>query len=121
MLTLGQAAKETGLSKPTLSKAIKKGRISANKNDLGHFEIDPTELFRVYPLNSNKARNPEQQNTTGLQGQVDVLRELIRQLESERNDLRNERDRWRQQATALLLPPLSPPAPRRRWWLFGKG
>jgi len=117
MLTLGQAAKETRLSKPTLSKAIQKGRLSAVKNDLGHFEIDPAELFRVYPTNSNKAGNLEQQNTTGLKGQIEVLRELISQLENERNDLRNERDHWRRQATALLPPPM----PHRRWWPFRKG
>jgi excisionase family DNA binding protein len=33
--TLGQAAKATGLSKPTISEAIKKGRISARKNESG--------------------------------------------------------------------------------------
>jgi excisionase family DNA binding protein len=47
--TLGQAAKATGLSKPTISEAIKKGRISARKNESGSFEIDPSELHRVYP------------------------------------------------------------------------
>lgn len=47
--TLGQAAKATGLSKPTLSDAIKKGRISASKDDFGRYQIDPAELHRVYP------------------------------------------------------------------------
>jgi hypothetical protein len=123
MLTLGQAAKETGLSKPALSIAIKKGRISAKKNDLGHFEIDPAELFRVYPINGNKAVNPEQHKTPILQGQIEVLRELIRQLESERDDLRTDRDHWRIQATAVLAD-LRDKAevPRRGFWsrLFNK-
>lgn len=48
-LTLGQAAREVGISKPSLSAAIKKGRISALKNESGSYEIDPAELFRVYP------------------------------------------------------------------------
>lgn len=47
-LSLSQAAKETGKSKPTISKAIKTGRLSANKVGNG-YEIDPAELFRVYP------------------------------------------------------------------------
>jgi len=52
-LTLGQAAKEVGISKPSLSAAIKKGRLSAPKNESGTYEIDPAELFRVYPPKAN--------------------------------------------------------------------
>jgi excisionase family DNA binding protein len=50
MLTLVQAAKETGLTKPAIFKAIKKGKISASKDARGQWLIDPAELFRgVYP------------------------------------------------------------------------
>jgi hypothetical protein len=52
-LTLGQAAKEAGISKPSLSAAIKNGRLSAYKNESGSYEIDPAELFRVYPPKTN--------------------------------------------------------------------
>lgn len=52
-LTLGQAAKEVGISKPSLSAAIKNGRLSAHKNESGAYEIDPAELFRVYPPKAN--------------------------------------------------------------------
>lgn len=52
-LTLGQAAKLTGKHKTTLRKAIDRGDISASKNRFGHFEIDPSELTRVYPAVSN--------------------------------------------------------------------
>ena len=48
-LTLGQAAKEVGLSKTAISNAIKKGRLSAEKKEGGTYAIDPAELFRVYP------------------------------------------------------------------------
>ncbi len=47
--TLGQAAKAAGTSKPTLSRAIKSGRLSAQKQDDGSFLIDPAELHRIYP------------------------------------------------------------------------
>lgn len=52
LLTLGEAAKLTGKSKPTISKAIKDGRISGNKVD-GVFQIEVSELLRVYPAKSN--------------------------------------------------------------------
>ena len=48
MLTLAEAAKETGLTKPAILKAIQKGRVSATKDDKGQWLIDPAELFRVY-------------------------------------------------------------------------
>ena len=55
LLTLGQAAKETGRSKPTILNAINKGRVSARKSATGAWEIEPAEPFRVYgrvePLN----------------------------------------------------------------------
>lgn len=46
--TAGQAAKEVGKSLPTISKALKTGRLSAKK--VGNkYEIDASELFRVWP------------------------------------------------------------------------
>lgn len=47
--SIGQAAKETGLSKSTISRAIKAGKISALKQEDGAYLIEPAELFRVYP------------------------------------------------------------------------
>lgn len=46
MITLGNAAKQLGLSKPTLSKAISRGHLSATRRDDGSFAIDPAELMR---------------------------------------------------------------------------
>lgn len=46
MITLGNAAKQLGISKPTLSKAISKGQLSAAKREDGSFAIDPSELMR---------------------------------------------------------------------------
>jgi excisionase family DNA binding protein len=46
MVTLGEAARQLGVSKPTLSKAISKGALSAARRDDGSFAIDPSELVR---------------------------------------------------------------------------
>ena len=48
-LSLSTAAKETGVSKSTLSRAIKSGRLSAERSHDGSYRIEPAELFRVYP------------------------------------------------------------------------
>lgn len=110
--TLGEAAKATGKSKATISKAIKSGRISAKKGSTGVFSIDPSELHRVYPLTveqSESSSPPTQQVNSRDDG---LLRELRSRLEATQDrlndkeavisDLREDRDRWRQQATALL-------------------
>ena len=48
MITLGNAARQLGLSKPTLSKAITRGQLSATRREDGSFAIDPAELMRWY-------------------------------------------------------------------------
>ena len=45
-LSAGQAAKQTGVSKPTISRAIADGRLSATRREDGSFGIDPAELMR---------------------------------------------------------------------------
>jgi hypothetical protein len=57
--SLGQAAKETGLDKSTISRAIKSGRLSAHRKEGGGgYEIDPAELFRVFPPASKEQAPP---------------------------------------------------------------
>jgi hypothetical protein len=48
-LSAGQAAKATGKSVPTITRAIRNGRIAAKKTDQGGFEIDPSALFKIFP------------------------------------------------------------------------
>ena len=60
-LTLGEAEKEVGVTKSTISRAIKDGRMSANRNENGHYQIDPAELFRVYPPTRERGQDDEQE------------------------------------------------------------
>lgn len=54
MVTLGEAARQLGVSKPTLSKAISKGALSATRRDDGSFAIDPSELVRWWGTVSHR-------------------------------------------------------------------
>ena len=58
-LTLNQAAKACGRSKSTLLNAINSGRMSAPKDDRGRYVIDPAELHRAFPFQSQN-RSPDQ-------------------------------------------------------------
>jgi len=55
-LSLNKAAKEAGVAKSTLLDALNAGRMSAEKNEKGHWEIDPSELFRVFSKTSSAER-----------------------------------------------------------------
>jgi hypothetical protein len=48
-LSLGQAAKEAGVAKSTISKALSSGKLSYREKNPEGYKIDPAELFRVYP------------------------------------------------------------------------
>ena len=47
--TLGTASKATGKSKATILRAIRNGKLSAEKDANGVWRIEPSELHRVYP------------------------------------------------------------------------
>lgn len=127
--TLGEASKATGKSKATISKAIKSGRISAQKDETGTFHIDPSELHRVYPptvsseQEETPVNTPREADVDGtireLQARLEAARERLSDKEAVIADLKEDRDRWRQQATALL----SDNRPRASLWarLIGKG
>jgi hypothetical protein len=40
---------QTGVNRSTLFRAYKSGRMSATRADTGQIEVDPAELFRVFP------------------------------------------------------------------------
>ena len=54
-LTLSAAAKALGKSKSTLSRAIKRGQVSAHQDENGVYHIDAAELARVYDWNGSDA------------------------------------------------------------------
>jgi len=121
-LSASQAAKETGRSVPTITRAINSGKISAEKVKGGGYLIDPAELFRVFPaVTSNTNATPpslgsETPNEMGvLQVEVKMLREML-------EETRSDRDHWREQAErATKLIPAPQPSGQgtgRAWWRF---
>lgn len=128
-LTLSQAAKALGKSKSTLNRAIKTGRLSATRNEDGTFSINPAELYRAFPEPSENARQerPKEPERIAvpddLGGRISLLQQLLEREREAVADLKEDRDRWRQQATSLLAnqeaAPAAPPQVKpRRWWPF---
>src|SRR3546814_8736706 len=63
-ITLREASEKVGVTRQTLMKAIKTGRVSGQKSDNGEWRIEPVELFRVWPP-VNEVQQPLQPYITG--------------------------------------------------------
>ena len=118
--TLGRAAKATGKSKTTIQRAISKGTISATKDDSGSYSIDPSELHRVFPKVTSEtvSRDPlvdtarPSEETLELRLKIEALEALLAREREALSEVREDRDAWKQQASALLGAPSKP----QGWW-----
>ncbi len=129
-LSAGQAAEATGKSIPTITRAIKKGLITAEKTATGGYLIDPSELFRVFeprPQQGDTMPNAQDKpldhalplKLTGLESEIRLLREMLARADDSISDLRKDRDQWREQANSATRL-LEAPQRQRRWWPFSK-
>jgi|TARA_R110000796_G_scaffold36347_1_gene92647 chromosome segregation ATPase len=124
--SLSEAAKATGKNKTTIQRAIKSGKISASKGENGSYDIDPSELHRVFPphvahrIAQHGKRNDAQQdgvahNNSFLERDIELEKELaitqerLNGLEAQKDqmadtisDLRKRLDSSENRVTALL-------------------
>ena len=102
---LATAALATGVNKSTILRAIKAGRLSATRDETG-WTIEVAELHRVFaPLPAAAtAEQPRLQRDA-------TTDELVRLLREQLQDLRQDRDHWRE-AFQATQPRLSPPVPQ---------
>jgi hypothetical protein len=122
---LSEAAAATGVNRSTIYRAYKSGRMSATRLESGQIEVDPAELFRVFPplaaqgLKNDaphgdataSATDDNALRSSALEVEVKMLREML-------DAMREDRDAWHEQAAKMtaVLPLPAPTAPRRPWW-----
>lgn len=106
-LSASQAAAAVGMTRQGIIKAIKTGRISAEKDQNGAWTIEPVELHRVYaPVNQNTATDPQPVESgiqAGLQAEIDHLRELLRRSDERADDLARRLDQEGEERRRLTL------------------
>lgn len=120
MYTLGTAALATGLSKSTIHRAIRKGRISATRHDDGSYSIDPAELHRVFPpaaIGPEGSGNGSAESSVGrsatpadtpetlaklaaLEAEIAGLKSMVQVFRETLDATRADRDAWQRQAEA---------------------
>ena len=109
--SLTSAATATGISKSTIYRAIKSGKMSAIFED-GVYKIDPAELHRVFSPVSMERAMKEEMTQSETQGETPLLKLevdfLKQQLEREREFVKSlerrldESDAERRKLTKLL-------------------
>ncbi|MCB9942979.1 MAG: helix-turn-helix domain-containing protein [Geminicoccaceae bacterium] len=140
-VTLAEAAQLAGVSKSTLQRSVKAGRVSATRDDAGQWRIDPAELARVWPAAAvalvrrdavddapddaavTRSDVPDDAMRRGEPVQLDIEIEALRaQLGDAREQIGWLREqladasREKAQILALLPKPEAVPEPRPSWY-----
>jgi SpoVK/Ycf46/Vps4 family AAA+-type ATPase len=76
-------------------RAIRSGKLSADRNSDNTFSIDPAELARAFPPTAPKTDQVEHHGTAGLERENQVLREMIADLRHRLDQAEEERRRLR--------------------------
>ena len=126
-MSLAQAAKTAGKSKPTLLRAIKSGKRSASRTASGAYEIDPAELARVFPFAGDMAGTMTQSVPgNGAEtypaispGEAQALHRVIVEQAETIRDLRTRLDSEVEERRRLLALLTGPKLPWWRRWLRG--
>lgn len=124
-VSMTKGAELAGVSKGTVSKALKSGRLSyAEKTENGYL-IDTSELFRVFPPKQTETVEPTRSETEkgnvetpietgGLRREIELLREQLRDRDGVVDDLRrrlDQSDEERREAQARVIGLLAGPGP----------
>jgi hypothetical protein len=113
--TLAQAAEACGINRSTVLRAIKSGRISGQRDELGAWSVESVELHRVFaPIAAEATPKAVPQDA---QAGAQVAARLAQLAE-----MRAQRDAWQgiaERLTSALPKPASEPAegPKpQTWW-----
>ena len=100
--TLAAAATATGMSKTTILKAIKDGRIVGTKDELGEWHVEPAELDLLAPSiaqHNDDGGRPAALDVEALGAQIEaLLRQAGDRLRRQVDEVRRDRDTERDQA-----------------------
>lgn len=96
-LSASQAAQAVGKSVPTITRAIKSGKLSAERLPQGGYAIDPAELYRVWPAITRKgdelgymSGHETPRETSVLEAEIETLRAKIADIQAERERERSQ-------------------------------
>ena len=124
-ITISESVGITGVSESTIRRDIKSGKVSSEKDEKGHRQIDTAELHRVYgitpPQESQVAEHDSQRVVAVLDNQISDLKAQLEKAEMRETALIDEKsklldltDRLQKQNEVLMLP--AEPQTKQTWW-----
>ena len=125
-VSLREAERRYNVTRPTLSKALKTGKISGHQNARGHWEVDASELARIYePRKALPGKSTDGFATPHAPETVNAHSEALAEIEALRRELAvaqalaEERRRLLDQT----IKQITDQGGRPPWWLrlIGKG
>jgi hypothetical protein len=105
--SLSNAAAACGINKSTVLRSIKGGRLTATKDALGQWRIEPAELHRVYPpvqsngADGNGTRHGATAALLEAQHRAELAEQRLADLKAVFEDIRQDRDHWARARRAL--------------------
>lgn len=117
MLTMGLTAKHGGISKATLTRAFRGGRISANKNAKGGCD---SAMMRTAPLASTKVESPQRAVLMArLDAEIDWLKaqtEHVKLMRKQLDKMKVHSEKWQDQAQSAQRLSTDIRPQRRSWF-----
>jgi hypothetical protein len=120
-LVTGAAA--CGVNRTTILRAIKSGKISAERDAQGAWTIQPAELHRVFaalPVTEAVRGTGQDGEIALLRTMLDEMRATVADLRRREDDLKADRDHWREvhQGALRLLPKPMPEDAQDAHWMI---
>ena len=126
-ITISESVGITGVSESTIRRDIKSGKVSSEKDEKGHRQIDTAELHRVYgitpPQESQMAEHDSQRVVTVLENQIADLQKQLELSNDRETALIDEKSKLLDLLSAekeekrALMPPVDD-KPKSRSWLL---
>ena len=100
-MTLSEAAKWAGVTRATIHKALRGGRLSGHKDAAGEWRINPAELGRVYqPGKAVDVSRYSQVSSSDIgelmaakDRELALMREMLAEVRTQRDDAMEQRDK----------------------------
>ena len=108
LYSLQSAATACGVNRSTILRAIKSGRISATKDELGAWVLEPVEVHRVYPLVAVAGANAVAVPNRALPDAATDA--LVAELRDQLGEMRAQRDAWQGISERIALGHAQPKA-----------
>ena len=120
-ISLGTAARQLGVSKGTISKAIASGKLAATRRQDNSWAIGNAELARYVEAHGHRFRpetvaGDQAETVAKLHARAELAEQRLTDLKHMLADMERQRDKWETVATRLSLPAPKPDEKPPSWW-----